>query len=285
MEAGKHPKINPYSLFETPEAAISDLFPVADFPEPTEYPFIILEPQAGKGAIARALRHRYPMARIDCYEIDPVNREILRGQGFNVVGDDFLKAPSSQDYDLIAMNPPFENKNWIEHLLKAHSLLKPSGTLAAVVPDSATRKGEGAALERFQKLMGKCGYAEDNAVPFEGTKVETLLIKLRAWSLQDERRFFQAHEGFSSMALYILMRSATSDSDLNRAIGKRRNTRAVAGLIESFIYRLMAEDRAFFYWDDSILLKAANLMIHGVENQAPEFPELPLFNTSTSTAA
>lgn len=284
LEAGKHPKANPYSLFETPPAAISDLFLVADFPEPTDYPFTILEPQAGKGAIAPALRERYPKAKIDCCEIDPINQDILKGQGFNVVGADFLIAPIEQRYDLIAMNPPFEGTKWVEHVLKAHALLKDNGILAVIAPAACTRRSDHAALTSLQQLIGKCGYVEPNCTPFEGTKVETVLIKLPGWGRVAEQQLFQPEAGFSSRALYSLMTVLTADGLLYETISKESCLETAIREVENYLYRLMESDCAFYYWNQALLQQAAQLLMEKHEQDNP-FPDLPLFNWVAPIAA
>lgn len=287
LEQGRYPKTNPYSLIETPQAAIDDLLLIADFPEASDFPFTILEPESGKGAIARELRARYPNATIDCCEIDPVNQEILRGQGFDVLGEDFLSADLTQRYDLIAMNPPFEGFNWVQHILKAHAALKRNGTLAAIVPESIARDCNHNGAMSLQRLIGKCGYVEQNSTRFEGTKVNTLLLQLRGWSLSDEQRYFQPYEGLSSVALYYLMQSISSDGNLHAQLQHTKTIGLAKTRIVECIYRFMEESNTFLYWDDQILEQAAILMLEGRADTAshPQFSGLPLFECQASSAA
>lgn len=94
----------------------------------------VLEPSAGKGDLAQAvadwrggLYNRYGdyMEDIDCIEIDPNLRAILKDKGFRVVHDDFLTLRTFKRYDLIIMNPPFDRG--AEHLLKAIDMLEGTG--------------------------------------------------------------------------------------------------------------------------------------------------------------
>lgn len=97
----------------------------------------ILEPSAGKGDLAQAIaakirreRGRWrsdenEKATIDCVEIDPNLRAILKERGFRVIHDDFLTLHTFKRYDLIIMNPPFDRG--AEHLLKAIDLLQHDG--------------------------------------------------------------------------------------------------------------------------------------------------------------
>ena len=62
---------------------------------------------------------------IDCIEIEPELRSILKDKGFRVVHDDFLTYHTYKHYDLILMNPPFSVG--ARHLLKAIEIQQTSG--------------------------------------------------------------------------------------------------------------------------------------------------------------
>lgn len=96
----------------------------------------ILEPSAGKGDLIRFVtkcaqrkmknwRDDFWQENTDCIEIDENLQMILRGNGYRVVSDDFLKFSAFKHYDLIVMNPPFSNGD--EHLLKAISIQSTGG--------------------------------------------------------------------------------------------------------------------------------------------------------------
>lgn len=101
----------------------------------------ILEPSAGKGDLAVAINQRHKAHRsgwrsdlisadIDCIEVDPNLRAILKDKGFRVVHDDFLTYTTCKKYSLIVMNPPFENG--VKHILRAMQLLQDGGHLIAL---------------------------------------------------------------------------------------------------------------------------------------------------------
>lgn len=102
----------------------------------------VLEPSAGKGDLAipaaqRMINRTRSYERkslssvdLDCVEIDPNLRAILKDKGLRVVHDDFLTYSTMKRYSLIVMNPPFDNA--ARHILKAISLLKPEGQLVAL---------------------------------------------------------------------------------------------------------------------------------------------------------
>lgn len=62
---------------------------------------------------------------IDCIEKNENLQKILTGKNFRVIADDFLIFDTYKSYDLIIMNPPFDNGD--KHLLKAISLFEKSG--------------------------------------------------------------------------------------------------------------------------------------------------------------
>ncbi len=102
----------------------------------------VLEPSAGKGDLAIPAAQRVisrsrsydrkdlSSVDLDCIEIDPNLRAILKDKGLRVVHDDFLTYSTMKRYSLIVMNPPFDNA--ARHILKAISLLKPEGQLVAL---------------------------------------------------------------------------------------------------------------------------------------------------------
>lgn len=119
--------------YPTPEELLDGILSTVDW-ESIKY---VLEPSAGKGNIveylpqaARKYRreshyYRDESLDIDCIEIEPELRAILKDKGFRVVHDDFLTLHTYKHYDLIIMNPPFSAG--ARHLLKAISVQETSG--------------------------------------------------------------------------------------------------------------------------------------------------------------
>ena len=88
----------------------------------------VLEPSAGKGNIAEYVQQtkgKWVQVDIDCIELEPELRAILKDKGFRVVHDDFLTLHTYKHYDLILMNPPFSVG--ARHLLKAIEVQSTSG--------------------------------------------------------------------------------------------------------------------------------------------------------------
>lgn len=78
----------------------------------------VLEPSAGRGALAIPLRER--VRTVTCCELDEQNEEYLARLGFHTWLGDFLQKPPGDDsFDLAVMNPPFEDGQTEAHVLHA----------------------------------------------------------------------------------------------------------------------------------------------------------------------
>lgn len=120
-------------FYPTPEHIVQQMQIMIDFKKVRS----ILEPSAGKGDILDALKGMLKLNKlnspvfIDCVEIDPNLRAILKDKGYNVVGQDFLTYQSYTQYDLIVMNPPFKDGD--KHLLKALEMCKNGGQVCCIL--------------------------------------------------------------------------------------------------------------------------------------------------------
>ena len=77
----------------------------------------VLEPSAGRGALLRYIAAE--VTDFHCFEIDPKNIPALREFTFRAENVDFLRREPSRQYDLVIMNPPFEDGATEEHVLHA----------------------------------------------------------------------------------------------------------------------------------------------------------------------
>lgn len=123
-------------FFPTPAALADRLVLLADL----RPGFRVLEPSAGKGAIALAVKRACPEAVVGCIELMPDNRAELERQGFQLLGHDFL-ALSPRDvagpWDAVVMNPPFGARDDIRHIRHAATFLRPRvGRLVSVASAS-----------------------------------------------------------------------------------------------------------------------------------------------------
>ena len=101
----------------------------------------VLEPSAGMGDIAdyikEAANSQDYSLDIDCVEIEPEFREILKGKGYPVVHDNFLTFHTYKQYDLIVMNPPFSEGD--KHLMKALNLMRHGGDIICILNAETVR--------------------------------------------------------------------------------------------------------------------------------------------------
>lgn len=153
----------------------------------------ILEPSAGIGHIAEAIKDKYPNNELFVCEKWEDMRSILALKGFNVIGNDTMKLTGQ--YDRILMNPPFENGLDIEHVRYCFdNLLKPGGRLVAIMSEGAFYRSykkeqdfQSWYLEfktREQKLDGNTFKGIE---AFKTTGVHTRLIVLDKPSIAIER--------------------------------------------------------------------------------------------------
>lgn len=103
----------------------------------------VLEPSAGIGRLADAVKRAYPDADIDCIELLEEHRRELVAAGHSVIdgigGDFMLVHPSCEGlepYDAAIMNPPFQRGTDRVHVLHAAKLVRVGGVVLAIVSGS-----------------------------------------------------------------------------------------------------------------------------------------------------
>ncbi len=143
-----------FGFFETPEPVASRIVDEARIDKEHR----VLEPQAGRGALARKCLERG--AQVDCVEIQGQLVDQLRlipGLA-KVCHADFLDllVEDLGLYDRIVMNPPFDNGRDIDHVRHALRFLSPGGRLVAVMSASVEFR-EGRKFEEFRKLITERG--------------------------------------------------------------------------------------------------------------------------------
>ena len=133
---------------------------IKSFNENHQYDIKVLEPSAGKGDIADYLKNNWghysfsntPRVDIECVELDTNLRAILKNKEYPVVYDDFLTFNTYTKYDLIFMNPPFEDGD--KHLLKAISMQEKMGGKILCILNAETLRNlcTRSRTELFKKL-------------------------------------------------------------------------------------------------------------------------------------
>lgn len=136
------------------------------FHDEDKYDIKVLEPSAGKGDIAEYLSRYWggswkftPRCKVECIEIDSNLQAILKDKHYPVVYNDFLTFNTYTKYDLVYMNPPFENGE--EHLLKAIKMQEKLGGRVLCIlnaetirnPYSLKRKELKAKLDKYNAVI------------------------------------------------------------------------------------------------------------------------------------
>lgn len=80
----------------------------------------VLEPSAGRGALAHATREAG--CDVTCVDIDAFNAQHLADAGFRSIHGNFLTWQPGERFDLAIMNPPFENGATESHIMHALSM-------------------------------------------------------------------------------------------------------------------------------------------------------------------
>lgn len=146
----------------------------------------ILEPSAGEGAIAEAVR-RWERENITAgcvvvIELDPDGCDKLRKSAageFATCSDwivcqtDFLREEPERTYDRVLMNPPFTAGQDVQHIKRALEWLKPGGRLLSIVPDADNSKLEAMGAVTVKRFPA-------GAFKESGTNVATRLIRIAA---------------------------------------------------------------------------------------------------------
>lgn len=154
-----------YQFFETPVSLAEQLIEMADIRDGETK----CEPNAGKARIAAL------MPDCDCVELNQENREYLEANGFNLVGDDFMKFDGR--YDVFVANPPFSKQQDIDHVNRMIDLA--NRRVVSVVSASVLfRDNKKTVLfrERIANLGGTIEPLPDNIFAESGTNVKTCVV-------------------------------------------------------------------------------------------------------------
>ena len=148
----------------------------------------VLEPSAGEGALADALREFgvTVAGQIVCIEPDPYRAEILRAKGYYQVFEtrfqDWAATVDPERFDLVLMNPPFTEPGdplaWITHIELAWQQVANGGRLVAVVPAGLGYRNH-KRIHAFRRLVERYGEVEElpaDSFKESGTGVRTALV-------------------------------------------------------------------------------------------------------------
>lgn len=199
-----------FGFFETPADVVDRLLDLAAI----EDGMSVLEPSAGRGAIAIPVLERIHRVRLFAVELQPPNAAVLRSRIATIIGrelsrvrvsspvthqamnptdtigrvtvieSDFatmrwsLSDPTPPVCDRVVMNPPFAREQDAEHIVRAYAVLKPGGRLVSVcsagVKFRTTKKT--AALRALAEAHGEIIDLPAGSFKESGTQVNTCIV-------------------------------------------------------------------------------------------------------------
>jgi predicted RNA methylase len=185
---GRPPAKN-FGFFETPPDLAERVASAAGLwrdPRAQSAPLRVLEPSAGRGALARAVKAGAPDASICCVEIQPGHVDHLRGLGLGPVwaGDFLSLSPDGLGkFDRIVMNPPFDGQRDVDHVSHALRFLAPGGRLVAIMSAGAEFRQDAKAQAfraQVERYKGEFRDLPAGSFASAGTNVNTVLLTLDA---------------------------------------------------------------------------------------------------------
>ncbi|MFC8671535.1 hypothetical protein ACFUEN_02530 [Streptomyces griseorubiginosus] len=164
--------------FPTPNPLVEQLLDLAELEAGCD----VLEPSAGRGAIAEAAAARG--AVVDCIEVGTARAEHIRGGGYacEVTNADFLTVQVERHYQRVIMNPPFADRQDIRHVQRALRFVKPGGLVVAVMLGSLSFRTDRLTQDfraRVQEARGTITDLPDDAFPDVGVRTVIAVIPVR----------------------------------------------------------------------------------------------------------
>lgn len=152
----------------------------------------VLEPSGGKGDLADIVKEKMIRAHtgrwnnsytpdIDVIEINPDLQSIIKGKGYRLIHNDFLNFNTYKKYDLIVMNPQFDNGD--KHLLKAIELQKDGGSIICLLNSETLKNPYSYSRQELVKKLNELNadivyLSEEFKNADRKTNVEVALIKI-----------------------------------------------------------------------------------------------------------
>lgn len=166
-----------FNFFPSPPDVVARLMDLAD----VQHGMRVLEPSAGKGAIAYACADAG--ATVDCYELMEANFVALAGDMRlgSVRHMDFLAQAPEASYERVVMNPPFAKQADIRHVLHALRFLKPGGLMVSVMAASVAFR-DNKLTQDFRDLIRERGgdieALPEGAFKASGTMVRSVIVTI-----------------------------------------------------------------------------------------------------------
>ena len=156
-----------FQSFETPDGLAKRLVKTANI-QPGES---VLEPSAGRGAIAKHIKNCH------CIELHTENEIYLQQNNFYMVGNDFFEF--GHRYDVIIANPPFQKQNDILHI--THMIGLANRCVVSVASQSIMWRTNKKTKD-FRELVAENGGTiktlPEDSFKSSGTKVNTCVVHI-----------------------------------------------------------------------------------------------------------
>lgn len=162
-------------FFPTPDVLIDKMIELSGIDENNPVKNI-LEPSAGIGSICDKVNNL--CERLECCEQDYTLSSFLHVRGYNVVSNDIYDITGRKNYyDAIFMNPPFENKEDLKHIMYCYDLLNDTGVLVSIISSGAIKHGFNEWLEdKTHEIINIENGAFKNAFNSTGVGVKIIII-------------------------------------------------------------------------------------------------------------
>jgi hypothetical protein len=222
LATGHMPPKNPWAFFPTPSHLVTSVMEAPLF-DTIQNGDSVLEPSAGFGALAEGMctRLAHRQVQIDCCEILPINQQVLRSKGFEIVCDDFLIYKPEKRYRAIVMNPPFnlatDRYAYITHILHAWELLDEGGFLIAFAPSGYTFRSDKKSYDFLSFVLTYGSWEELPAKSFHESGTDSV-ITLMTLEKQDVSWRYRPYGGYPSwICQEIILSSDNGSEELNAA--------------------------------------------------------------------
>ncbi|NCB40223.1 MAG: DUF3560 domain-containing protein, partial [Erysipelotrichia bacterium] len=201
-------KFEGFDFFPTPPALAERMAQELDIKPGMK----VLEPSAGKGDLADAVKATQPEA--DVKVIEPLSdlREILTMKNHEVIDTNFENFETDQKFDRVIMNPPFSKNRDIRHVRKAYELLAPGGKMIAIMGNHSTFANDKESVEFRDWLDAVGGTSESLGQVFAGKDA------FRQTGVNSQLVIIEKPAGVDTSSL-----SSTKTSDTIQPMGDTKN--------------------------------------------------------------
>jgi len=172
-----------FEFFPTPEVVARQVIDLADIRDGA----MVLEPSAGRGALAVPAQAAASGVAVDMYDLMPANCDALAALGLPLSGVatpcNFLDIVPAPVYDRVVMNPPFGKQADIKHVLHALKFLKPGGRLVSVMAAGVVFRENRLTVEFRDLVLARGGHIEElpeASFKTSGTNVSTVIVVIPA---------------------------------------------------------------------------------------------------------